>query len=470
MIGAARVRPLPSSPTLAAAVVAAGALGAALVEAPAQVLPVLALGALLLAVVTRRQEVVLGAAAAAVVASSINATMGGVQLAVRTWAFYGKFALMALLFIGARWHRRAGVPLTKGARGFAIGLGLLACFSIASTGWSPQPGTSLQEGLAFGVLAMVVLAYLVWRWTDGSTIVSDLRVLTAVAGLALLAGLVVGLGGVEWAFNEDGFGFFGHGRLRGILQNPNTIGITVPLFLSLSIFFSLKSQSGWRLFWLAITGGMGLSLLMSQSRGGFLATAIALLTYVLVRPRMTRSTRLLVGGLGLLMLVAVVLIVGPGLQQRSTYYGTDAGRFAAWRIAGDLVGDRPVAGWGIGSGDVVFAQRAAMIDTTKCGMQCFSGGAVHSGYLQALLELGPAGLITLCVTLAAAILAALRGRTSELKAAVVAGAVGGIASQLVESGFTAAGSILAFNLWLLAAACARSDLLSDPVHGSPSAT
>lgn len=398
----------------------------------------------------------------AVFLSSINATAGGLPLALRSASFYGKFALYGLAVV----MNIAGGRLTRSSRreAFVRWLSVAALFLLLSTVWSSDAFLSLQDGLGFLVLASFVTSGLLFRWLSERQIYKDVEVLSVVAGASLVLGLPLFFLGIDYAFNDDPFGLLGHGRFRGLLQNPNTIGVSAGMALPMLAMLSLRSEGLKRFAWRCLALGSLLSLALSQSRGGFLAAGLGLAAFSLRRPAMPWRSRLLFAGSVICLALAAAAVLAPPLVRRTAVFGADAGRFAAWKIAGDLMAERPLTGWGLGSGDQVFGERAASIDTTQCGTQCFQGASVHNAYLQAILEVGPFGLLLLVVPIVIAFEAGISGPSNDLKAALFGALVAGIGVCLVESGLTAAGSILALYFWFAAGALvATKDLLEARV-------
>jgi O-antigen ligase len=127
---------------------------------------------------------------------------------------------------------------------------------------------------------------------------------------------------------------------------------------------------------------------------------------------------------------------------------TAGGRFTAWALAVGLTRERPVAGSGFGTTEEVFGPQAAAISLE------FLGRLVHNPYLQTLLELGPVGLVVLLLAVANALRRGWLGpRVYPLWTAVYGALVAGVTS--FESSMLSAGSIFAFNFWLVAAASVR---------------
>jgi hypothetical protein len=80
-----------------------------------------------------------------------------------------------------------------------------------------------------------------------------------------------------------------------------------------------------------------------------------------------------------------------------------------------------------------------------------------------LFELGPAGLALLLGAIVAALWKSWQPTQDLFEAAVFGAFVAGALNQVVESGVTSPGSIIAFNFWLVGVAVWRLRALSVPM-------
>jgi O-antigen ligase len=126
-------------------------------------------------------------------------------------------------------------------------------------------------------------------------------------------------------------------------------------------------------------------------------------------------------------------------------------RNEAWTATADLIGDRPLLGYGFGSGDRVFARYP-----DRASFRFFQGANPNNGYLQAVLELGLVLslviLLPLLGALATGVRSAFQRAYSAERAALLACLVAGLVAGIFESLFTAAGAPWAMLIWLSAAA------------------
>jgi len=169
-------------------------------------------------------------------------------------------------------------------------------------------------------------------------------------------------------------------------------------------------------------------------------------------------------GVGFALLLTVLLLtvlasVLPAthvpLLERFTV--SDSGRSSAWVEMVHLWQERPLTGWGFGTTDQLLPTYMQSIQTV------FNGANAHNAYVQVLFELGPVG-VGIVVGAIALALKNLRTPSSDyFEAAVFGGVVSGVINQLFESGLTSAGSIIAFNFWLLVlASIALHGLSTEP--------
>lgn len=371
-------------------------------------------------------------------------------LALHNAAYGGKFVLYGLLILASVVGAR--LASNRRRRMFVAALLAPALFAFVSATWTSALGLTLARVLAFLLLLGFVGTAVLFRWRKEAEITDQVRVLAGLGGVTLLLCLPLFIAGTDYAFNPDVFGLFGQGRFQGFLQNPNTIGMLAGVSLPLMIVFALQREDKRRWFWRALVLISLFALGLSLSRGGFLAAGFGVAAMFLRRAAAPWRTRLLMVGATLWIGVVAAAVMGPALLQRTQAIGADAGRFAAWEIATGLASTRPFTGWGFGTAEQVFGERALAIDTSECGAYCFQGANVHNGYLQALVEVGPIGTLLLLAPIIVAFHAGATGVASDVKAGLFGTLVAGISVSLVESGLTAAGSILALYFWFSAGA------------------
>ncbi len=362
--------------------------------------------------------------------------------------FYLRFAAYGGLIVLALTIPRTGPtagPLTV----FLVGA--IAFLALGSTLWSVTPALTLQRAFGFclllGAMALAVRACL-----DPRSMRSMLSGVCVAILMFQVAGLIATLLGYSEASEATRtVGFF---RFQGLLVSPNSVGVVAAIFLpvALGLRMTASTRYGWSWnVWLAV---VGLSLILSQSRGGIVAAAVGLTAFFWSRLQVMRKTRVVASAAGVLMLISLAIIV-PELQPSevrslsarftSQYEGSaeGSGRFAAWGLATDIWEERPLTGWGFGSGEEVFGAREHEIE------QSFQGRDPHNSYFHTLMELGPVGLLLLLSLSLFALVLGWKVRRDKIGAALFAGLVASFTVSLFESGLTSPGSILGFSTWML---------------------
>ena len=183
------------------------------------------------------------------------------------------------------------------------------------------------------------------------------------------------------------------GLLANELQRSNSQGL--PLYLKVVRF--LDGLSGW--VWLSgsLILLIGVSLLLSGSRGGLSSTLVALFVLLLFAPwraELRRTQTLWRGALALLVTLAAVFVVMQGLSalgDQSSGMVQDY-RVAALSLSVRAIADAPLVGFGLGSyPDVFNLYRGAEFGTSLATLF-----RAHNSYLELAVEVGlPATLLLL---------------------------------------------------------------------------
>jgi O-Antigen ligase len=391
------------------------------------------------------------------------------------WAALAELAVLAIaLAVVARTRARPG-PLA----------GVVAAFvalALASALWSPDPGQTF--GRSLGLLVAFV--------ASGALALAALRqpLLAEYVVLALLAGvLLLAVGGLVGLWYDADRAIVpattqSPARYTGLGGNPNMMAMLIALVTPAAVWALTEARS-WGGRAIAAGGLMLLygSLVASGSRGALVGALLGTLVFALG----AGSTRLRIAG------VAVALFVlGVGLMQlpqpsetnpvirydivppatpplgpadaqarlpleseigfpapgddpfrRSLF--TSSGRLDAWRGALDQARERPVAGYGFGTEDGVFADRYYL----------HYSALVENSYLGTLLQLG---LVGLGLLLAALVLLAARALAHDRFPASIRGAAAACAGAVVcglflafsQSFLTSVGSPAMIPFWLCA--------------------
>jgi hypothetical protein len=247
---------------------------------------------------------------------------------------------------------------------------------------------SIWRGASFGMVvgpiaALTVMFWLIYK-TSGS--LDDLR--RAIVALAVSAAILVGKG------------FFGGGEVAGRVlvmgaYDPNDLAFVLLAVLPIVLAFWRSATGLRRLAWLLLAGGSVTTILLTQSRGGFIGLAVVLAYLAAVgawRRRLQGGLRLsqvFAGGLLLAALaVPAWLLLPQDAQDRFStilnptedynYTAQREGRIPLWTRGLETLAERP---WGSGVGTYAIAEMR------KSGYW----RTAHNSQLQIAVELGVIG-------------------------------------------------------------------------------
>jgi hypothetical protein len=399
----------------------------------------------------------------------------------------------ALLDAAYRISRTRVLP-SRGLRRFGAVTGSFLALAIISTAWSVTPRLTFERA---GSLAIVFLLGAALAASTTSDVAARARLFEGLAVGAVTVG-VLGLFVLVFDYNTAVLREAGAWRYRGFTENPNTIAILAAAALPLNLGFALRATSRrGQAAWLA--GGLLLvgSIIASESRGGLLAAcAGTLLVSALgvegLRQRVAAITAVALvfaGGIALREAVQppptpfssrvapaptppvqgptapkanpkprhIAPAVGktselpreedeigsPALSKQATTT-LASGRLAAWKGALELIGDRPILGYGFGTEQKVFVDR----------WYYFQGGTAENSYLGLLLQLGTVGLAFIlalgCALVAGGLKAVrlMRGDERLLVLMELGVLVGAAAIMLIQSYLYSVGNVATATVWI----------------------
>lgn len=183
-------------------------------------------------------------------------------------------------------------------------------------------------------------------------------------------------------------------RVYGTLGNPNFVGVlmasSVPV--TLAVLAGASSQAARRVAMVALAA-QATALVATGSRGAVLGLAAAVSVYAVLR--WSRPVR--IGLVAAAAFAALAVVVSPARPIDTTA----AGRLYLWRIVAPHAWDAPVAGQGPGAVALHFPewQRLAARDGVRDRRFAGLTDHVHNDYLEALVERGVPGLVTVCAPL-----------------------------------------------------------------------
>ncbi len=210
-------------------------------------------------------------------------------------------------------------------------------------------------------------------------------------------------------------------RVYGTLGNPNFVGVVMAMSLPLTLAALAGATPVWprRLVWVALTA-QAAALVATGSRGAVLGLGAAVAAYAVLR--WTRRIR--IGLAAVAVFAAAAIVVSPARPIDTTA----AGRLHLWRIVLPHVREAPLLGLGPGAVTARFSdwQRTAARDGVRDPRFAGLTDHVHNDYLEALVERGVFGLLSVLAPLVAAIVVVAR-RPRPLPS-VTAGALAAVAA------------------------------------------
>ena len=288
----------------------------------------------------------------------------------------------------------------------AFTLRLIPCLWIAFTLTfvAPLPGTANLAISAIDTAALMgVLGITFWTVEQEGELAAA-RVLVLCSALLCFGSIAAYLLAPDlgrltaW----DGRAFNDTGRMTGILGSANGLGLVASLGLLVGILYIKGMGTAWRYAFLLSTPAFLLCLYLSNNRVGIAAllACIALWLALLVR---LPAARLFLFAVFLTVAALVVLFAQPLAMMIARNEGLDdiytlTGRADIWAVVIDLVGKRPLVGYGYGASAFILPRDPRLFDAAvhahNMPLQIlFSGGVI--AFSAFILALGATGLMAL---------------------------------------------------------------------------
>jgi O-antigen ligase len=304
-------------------------------------------------------------------------------------------------------------------RGMLVTIVLFLGWVALSTTWATNPADALSDVQKWLIAALTfVVVTTTVRSPRGSALLAGGFIAGALA--AVVAGLALtGLHPAVSAINSAA-----DVRLSTGATDPNYLAATIVAALALSGGLAVWRREPWvRLLLAGAAPVLLYGLIATQSRGGLIAGATAVVMGVVLLP--TQRRRILAALIPILALMALFFSLNPEAYKRITQPdGGGTGRTELWRIAWRIAEDHPIVGIGVNNfvareqgyvlrvGSLRYAQEL-VIDNPK---------VVHNMYLQMLAETGIVGLALFLAMVGALLRATYRAaRELERAGAVAAG-------------------------------------------------
>ena len=243
-----------------------------------------------------------------------------------------------------------------------------------------------------------------------------------LSGLAALVMVGLGLTIVLSAMNLGGTwppAFGPDGGFQGIYTNKNALGQRCALVILTALLFLSAQQAGSaRVGWIVLVIAVAAVLVLSQSVTAGLLSVMAVGLFAALRLRGASMLAALIAG-GTLALIGVVFLwiydvalVEDGLAALGKT-PTLTGRTMLWQIALERARDYPLLGVGYMApwSAPEFAQEIAVINSLYGG----TVAAFHNVFLEALVMLGPLGVLAMVLLIATSAVALWRHPVGALR-------------------------------------------------------
>jgi O-antigen ligase len=338
---------------------------------------------------------------------------------------------------------------------------LLLAFAGATVIWSLDPGMTVSSVyILVSLIAIYVLIALcpvdrsTLRRVENGLLVGGL----ACVGYGLFQLIVLGGFPSDPPVPGSTDGRFGNDLLG---PNNQAVALILPLLVSTTRSVTLPDRSK-RLLYVLASGLLLGGILMTGSRGGMLATGVAILALVAFvnRGKATLATY----GLVAMLVAAFVFFTNPfGLAERSVETTSSSGRTDIWQVGLAACPEYCAFGSGWGTFPAVYADTQASVP----GASVLVGGGAyepHNVWILVGIELGVLGVALLAAGLLATFSEALR-----LPAALRGAPLAGLAATVFAATFLSNLEFKFFWMALILVALSRNLTdLDEPVAAADS--
>lgn len=301
-------------------------------------------------------------------------------------------------------RRRTSTFLLSEHPALAGAIVFLGVWAVSSAVWAASAPTALSSG--FRLLQGLVLVFVVY-----SALQEDRHILWFLSAF-IVGALLTTLVGLAHGTTDQVSAYADSSRLAGSIGDANELAA----LLCPALFFAAFMLGVARgvLTRLALAGAscvFVIALLLTGSRGGIVATGLALVaTIVFAGPARSRAVVVFLG-VAAFACAYFALLSTPAQLHRLTSFsaGGGTGRTDLWSIALAVAQNHPVAGVGAGNFQVVEPGYALSdISLQRFDLVVDTPKVTHNTYLQMLAELGVVGAIAFMAMIAAALTLAIR--------------------------------------------------------------
>lgn len=342
-------------------------------------------------------------------------------------------AVAAVALFGRRLFKGERVGL-DGFRGACMAA--VCALSFASMSWSVFPQATKEHSIELlkDFAIYVTLAYAVTNATR----------LRWILVACVLGGLAPAWGSFQNYVNGTNLIDGGRARWEGIYLDPNHMAMALVFLVPVAATFVMRGKSWERVLGAVSLLGSLTGIVVSQSRGGFLGLALAMVIWALREKQRVRTF----AAFG--VLTVLFLIFSPksfwNRTQTITDYQVDVsamGRIHAWEVGRAISEDKPLLG--VGGGAFVYAW--PLYAPVEARNEAF---VAHNVFLAMIGELGWIGFFLFLFFVAACLTAAYRAGDAPAGGpwirAVFAGACGYLLCDMSSGYVTSAHFFFIFGM------------------------
>ncbi len=261
-------------------------------------------------------------------------------------------------------------------------LAVVLCFSLAFS----VAGRGSIPALSAWALSFLAAYLALDTFRRPGAVVGLLQAITLSAAAVSMVGLGQAVQRIQTAPGWMDSSYFPQitTRIFSVFDSPIILGQFLALSIPLGLYVVLAIRGRWRLVYAGAVGLQGLALILTWTRGSWMAVLISLLLLMTWWRR-----EMLV--LFLCLLIALPVLLPPVVVSRflTTFdleYGTNRYRQVIWATTLDMIRDHPLTGIGLGSAAFDAVYPYYMIAGTR-------SVHTHNLFLQLALEMGLVGLL-----------------------------------------------------------------------------
>ena len=347
------------------------------------------------------------------------------------WVFFVLFALHVFgdIFLGRT---------VRKIKGFDLLAFIFVVYTFLSAAYSPFPYLTLERSTTVLVLYISVF-WIIWKYAYEQGPEKIIYLMLNVIKLIFILSFLMVFISPQRVFLS--------GRFQGILQNPNSLGITCAIFLPLMLWQFLETKNKITLFFFLL---MLISLFLTASRNSINASVIALGYFIYTRSMKKRP--LIFFSSMSLILILVWFMQTLAREFLHTYYRSGSifsigGRIEIWPMALNLIAEKPIFGYGFGVEEKILHLKNIILRNQ------LGGAAVHNSYLGIILQLGIVGFAIFFIPLFILLLKELFSKQDTpvllLRHALRATLIAGLMCSIFESWIYSVGNAQVFPFWIM---------------------